>query len=313
MEEGGLQIRDPLLANIVLGCKLLWQLLDEPSHPVSLILKYKYFKHQSIRSFIPEKASKGTQVWKLCSKGIEFFKTHLFKIPGNGKNTQLWKDRVMGHPPLKENSEITEIRIWLQSKGIYFAPVHRDEEDSWGWGKTGVYTARQGYLQLQSKKNSPHLKEVWKQVWDSFSIPKINFFFWTLFHNKILTGENLCKRNIAGPHRCVPCKNAQETTDHLFINCEYAKKAWNIFLTGTNVRPSAQCTIAKMFTSWKASYPHNIAGKSPWYKIWIAAPKYLCWKLWLARNEIIFNQNEIAAEKVAKQAKKLLLKTLNYS
>eukprot|EP00253_Pinus_taeda_P035869 PITA_35869 len=306
MEEGGLQIRDPLLANIVLGCKLLWQLLDEPSHLVNLILKYKYFKHQPIRTFIPEKAPKGTQAWKLCSKGIEFFKTHLYKIPGNDKNTMLWKDRVMGHPPLKENSEIAEIRVWLWSKGIRkiediigwdnrgewqcwnfpkapaqlatqlhtlkkaisdFTPVHRDEEDSWGWGKTGVYKARQGYLQMQSKKNSPHPKEVWKQ----------------------------------------------ETTDHLFINCEYAKKVWNIFLTGINVRPSTQCTTAEIFTSWKASYPHNIAGKSPCYNIWIAAPKYLCWKLWLAGNEIIFNQNEIAAEKEAKHAKKLLLETLNYS
>ena len=91
----------------------------------------------------------------------------------------------MGHPPLTENNEISEIRIWLQSKGIWkiedisgwdskgdwqrwnfpkapahlspqlnalkeaisdFAPVHKDEEDTWEWGKTGVYTARQGYL-----------------------------------------------------------------------------------------------------------------------------------------------------------------------
>ena len=39
-----------------------------------------------------------------------------------------------------------------------FSPVHKDEEDTWGWGKTGVYTARQGYLQVQSKKDSPYLK-----------------------------------------------------------------------------------------------------------------------------------------------------------
>ena len=152
---------------------------------------------------------------------------------------------------------------------------------------------------MQIKKDSPHPKSVWKQVWDSFSIPKINFFFWTLFHNKILTGENLCRRNIVGPHRCALCKNALETSDHMFIDCEYARKTWSIFLTRLNVIPPTHCSIADMFSTWKASYPHNIAGKYIWYKVWIAAPKYVCWKLWLARNEIIFNQNEIPAKKVA--------------
>jgi len=170
----------------------------------------------------------------------------------------------MGHPPLSEINEIADLRAWLRSRGIRkiedivewdddgnwkswnwpnipehlndqlnlliaeitdFTPVHKDEEDTWGWGQTGVYSAKQGYLQMQSKKDSVHPEGVWKQIWESFSIPKINFFFWTLFHNKILTGDNLCRRNIAGPHRCVFCKKALETSVHIFLECEYAQKA----------------------------------------------------------------------------------------
>ena len=91
----------------------------------------------------------------------------------------------MGHPPLDESNDFTELRDWLKEKGIRkiddisewdtngnwlqwnlprppehlytqlasfknaisdYAPVHKDEEDHWGWGKTGVYTAKQGYL-----------------------------------------------------------------------------------------------------------------------------------------------------------------------
>eukprot|EP00253_Pinus_taeda_P018086 PITA_18086 len=352
IKEGDLQIRDPLQANLALGCKILWQLISEPMHPISQILIHKYLRNRSIITFNPASSPKGTLAWRLCCGGIDFFRMHLYKVPGNGKKTWLWKDRIMGHPPLSEKNEIAELRVWLRSRRIRkiedivewdddgnwkcwnlpnipeqlneqlnlfsveitdFAPVHKNEEDTWGWGQTGVYSAKQGYLQMQSKKDSVHPEGVWKQIWECFSIPKINFFFWTLFQNKILTGENLCKRNIAGPHRCVFCKKALETSAHIFLECEYAQKTWTSFLAGLNIRSPANCSITEMFLSWKARYPHSIAAKSLWSKVWIAAPKYVCWKLWLSRNETIFNQTETPAEKVAEKAKNLLLETLRQS
>eukprot|EP00253_Pinus_taeda_P003797 PITA_03797 len=338
LAEGELQIRDHVHTNLSLGCKLLWQIHAAPSHPVIQIFKFKYLKNHSIKTYNMEKSPKGTQVWKLCNRGIEFFRSHLYRIPGNGKNTKLWSDSVMGHRPLAENQEITEVRVWLQSKGIKkiedisswdrkgnwqrwtfpripdplnaqldvlqasisdFAPVHTEEEDVWGWGKTGVYTASQRYYQMQSKEDSPHPKSMWKQIWYSFGIPKINFFFWTLFHNKILIRDNLCKRNIAGPHRCGFCKRASETANHLFIACEFSKAVWSFFLTGLNVCPPTQSTIDTKFSSCNDRYPFSIVSNSIWQKVWIAAPKYVCWNLWLAQNEIIFNNKELPAAKVA--------------
>eukprot|EP00253_Pinus_taeda_P031968 PITA_31968 len=279
IKEGGLQIRDPLQANLAMGCKILWQITSEPMHPNSQIFIHKYLRNRSITTFNPSSSPKGTLAWRLCCRGLEFFKTHLYKVPGNGKTTWLWKDRIMGHPPLFENNEIAGIRAWLRSRGIRkiedlvewdeddnwkcwnlpnipehlieqlnlfiaeiadFAPVHKNEEDSWGWGQTGVYSAKQGYIQMQSKKDSVHPEGVWKLIWECFSIPKINFFFWTLFQNKILTGENLCKRNIAGPHRCVFCKKPLETSAHIFLECEFAQKTWSSFLAETPAEKVAE-------------------------------------------------------------------------
>eukprot|EP00253_Pinus_taeda_P020349 PITA_20349 len=100
LAEGGLQIRDLVHANLALGCKLLWKLHAEPSHPVSQIFKLKYLNNQSLKTYNMEKSPKGTQVWKLCNRSIDFFRSHLYLIPGNGKNTKLWRDSVMGHRPL---------------------------------------------------------------------------------------------------------------------------------------------------------------------------------------------------------------------
>eukprot|EP00253_Pinus_taeda_P017122 PITA_17122 len=324
--EGGLQIRDPHQANLALGCKLLWQLISEPTHPISQILNLKYLRNRSIISFNPTSSPKGTQAWRLYCKGIDFFRTHLFKIPdlrdwlrsrGIRKIEDIaewdeegnWKRWTLPNTPAHLKNQLN----FFIDEITDFTPVHKDEEDSWGWGQTGVYSAKQGYLQMQSKKDSVHPEGVWKLIWESFSIPKINFFFWTLLHNKILTGDNLCRRNIAGPHRCVFCKKALETSVHIFLECEYAQKTWISFLAGLNVRPPMNCSITDMFLSWKARYPHNIVVKSLWHKVWIAAPKYMCWKLWLSQNEIVFNQIEMIAGNVAEKAKKLLIETLRQS
>ena len=48
--EGGLQIRDPELANLALGGKLIWQLYSNKNHLVSMIFWRKYLKGGSLRN-----------------------------------------------------------------------------------------------------------------------------------------------------------------------------------------------------------------------------------------------------------------------
>jgi hypothetical protein len=121
------------------------------------------------------------------------------------------------------------------------APVNRTMKDRWGWGQTGVYTTAAGYRALQASRNSSQTPAFWKNVWEPLAIPKVNFFFWTLVHNKLLTGDNLEKRNIVGPHRCVLCSNNSETAQHLFMDCIFAKEVWGLISTGlSDYNPSPE-------------------------------------------------------------------------
>ena len=63
---GGLQIRDPKLANLPLGGKLVWQLFSDKRHPVSTIFWKKYLKGASLRNIKIENIPTGTTVWNLC-------------------------------------------------------------------------------------------------------------------------------------------------------------------------------------------------------------------------------------------------------
>jgi hypothetical protein len=173
------------------------------------------------------------------------------------------------------------------------APVHLLLPDKWGWGKSGFYSVAQGYVSLQTPQAPIESTILWKQVWDPLGLPKVNFFCWILMHRKLLTGENLTKRGIIGPHRCPMCCNAPETTDHLFVDCSFAQEVWKISLQGLNITTLNQISVVNLFSSWKARYPQEIQSSPNWKRIWQAIPKYICWKLWLARNDQIFN-NKLA-------------------
>ena len=52
---------------------------------------------------------KGTIIWNLCRKGLNFFTQQLYRIPRNDK-TKLWDDKIKGNPPLNSDPSIAEIK-----------------------------------------------------------------------------------------------------------------------------------------------------------------------------------------------------------
>ena len=141
----------------------------------------------------------------------------------------------------------------------------------------------------------------------TFSSPESQFFFWTLIHNKILTGDNLVKRNFAGPHWCALCRSNAETSQHLFIDCQFAKEAWDLTLQDLKINSPAQIYVPDLFADWRHRYTQHISQKSIWFKIWNALPKFVCWKIWLARNQKIFKGLHLTPLQVATKARSLLL------
>ena len=102
------------------------------------------------------------------------------------------------------------------------------------------------------------------------------------------------------------CCEALETLDHLFVDFPFAQDVWSLSMLGLNVSAPAQITVTNLFSTWKARYPLTLTSKSSWPKIWQVLPKYVCWKIWLARNTQIFNNIKLTPSIVATKAKALL-------
>ena len=64
---------------------------------------------------------------------------------------------------------------------------------------------------------------------------KVSFFAWMPLHQKILTANNLCKRNQPCDPICKLCKVSLETPLHLCKDCPLIVEAWSIIQNWLNL------------------------------------------------------------------------------
>ena len=197
-------------------------------------------------------------------------------------------------------------------------PIHQFCRDSWGWGSSSVYIVTSSFSHLQISAHASavdssrsHNATIWNLVWILPSIPKINFFTWIVIHQKLLTGENLSKKGFYGPFRCCLCFQAAKSSAHILVECVFAQKVWALVLRGLSFSffpLNAEPVI--LFKNWQSRYRGALSSNHAWRKIWQAIPKFIWWKLWLARNDMIFNGKILKPEIVASKAKSFLLEAV---
>lgn len=191
------------------------------------------------------------------------------------------------------------------------APTFENDKDDFRWDPTGTsYTIQAGYDHLNSKEYPTPTWIHWKTIWKAEAIPKVKFFMWTFLKGKTLTAENLKKRGIAGPSRCPNCQDAEESIQHLFISCPFVVSCWSSINPSAVLIWNSQQAIGEALNNWKRSYPwqsmkHNLAKT-----VWDALPFAILWRIWIARNNMIFRNKETSIRHLCIKAKNLAVETI---
>ena len=187
------------------------------------------------------------------------------------------------------------------------APLKSQEKYKRGWGFTsGSYSVAEGYRLIKAIPKVPPDPSQWNFVWSATSIPKIEFFCWTLAHNNVLTSDNLRKRGMEGPSRCPLCVSEEENADHLLLNCSFACEVWKDTLKIDSDSFIMPGNIQDLFTSWASRSPFNLIKKDLLRAGWMWLPKFICWKLWLERNNRIFREESCTPLRIITKIKALL-------
>jgi ribonuclease HI len=185
-----------------------------------------------------------------------------------------------------------------------------ESKDKRGWGSdSGAYTSAAGYKAVSDIPWVPPNPGPWKALWNFPSIPKVDLFVWTLIHNSILTFDNLKRKGWEGPSRCPLCSQAEETIAHLLFICEFSKEVWGL-LVGS-VASNLPTSGKELFNCWLSLSPFDLTKKNLLKTVWMWIPKFICWKIWLERNNRIFNEERRLPAQVAIKVKTMISEAIS--
>eukprot|EP00253_Pinus_taeda_P015965 PITA_15965 len=329
-EKGGLGIKIPSLSNMAMGFKLIWRILNGKGSWWAEVIKRKYLNGPNsniLSDTIVDRQC--TPVWKLIKKALPYFRNHISRVPGSGREINIWADRIMGSKPRNSTQNLRPLQIWMETKNLNSlydistwehnswkdwkslspptnlrdlwaelkislsgsAPVNKSTEDRFVWDPNrGKYTVKEGYKLLQNAIVTNNWA-LHKVVWKSECLPKVKFFNWTLLKCKILMAENLRKRGILGPSICCLCRAEEESSLQLFLECPFALSCWKLI-----IRPLSRGEMPDQITSlqknWGNYYPYPKKNKNLIIRLWNNIPATLCWQIWITRNKCIFNNRK---------------------
>jgi len=104
------------------------------------------------------------------------------------------------------------------------------------------------------RKDGPFLSFFnWKNIWRVKAPSRVAFFVWSAALGKILTHDNLRKRNVIVMEWCCLCKKSGESIDHLLLHCEVARTLWSYVLILFGVEWIMPRTVLELLNSWGAA------------------------------------------------------------
>jgi ribonuclease HI len=225
----------------------------------------------------PELFSVSTFNLSLNSKHICFL-FQATNYTAHGTPTTSWKTSHELDLPTGLDVEWEKFFLELTRVGILL----HDVEDHFLWDggdSSGLISVKKLYSAIANTVWQNNINGWRKHLWN-WKIPhKIKLFTWLSVENKIPTWDNLQRKGWVGPNICQLCYRDEETTNHLFTQCNFTRLVWDKIVLDNNINTVWNGTsISACFEHWTSS-EHN-------YKL---LPPLVNWFIWLARNIKIFD------------------------
>jgi hypothetical protein len=206
---------------------------------------------------------------------VQFFDLYIVCNEQNKTISQIWDGNTL-MLTFRRNFPPALMQKWQELEEIVRSTTLSTECDSliWKYESSGVYSSSSLYAIINFGGVMPiYIPAVWKLIVP----PRVHIFLWLLSHNKLMTRDNLLKRNLNKPVCCVFCSE-NESIDHLFFQCIVAKQIWKFITSVFNIQVGHDYISVARF--WVANKKHPALNS-------ICAATLWC--IWKFRNDMIFN------------------------
>ncbi|KAL6194501.1 hypothetical protein ACLB2K_035585 [Fragaria x ananassa] len=268
---GGLGIRPSAFFNNAALAKLAWKIITDKNNWWVQVITQKYLRKCSF--FRAKKKQKNSYAWNGILDTRELV--------------------------LKDGWNITKLRehftheVVREIMGIPIPTTPLEDEFIWGPASHGRFTIKSAtcWLQLQDKQEHSKIQLI-KKLWSLDIQPKIKFFRWLMLRGRLKTQDRLSRFGIVQDNSCPLCNEDNETMDHLFGYCKYAKEIWQ----ASNMMPPL---------NWEEGFfrvIHEWFVENPFDNVCFTKLITICWQIWKARNEVIFKGKNLNAGNIVRAA-----------
>ncbi|XP_021971099.1 uncharacterized protein LOC110866053 [Helianthus annuus] len=199
-------------------------------------------------------------------------------IPLRKAITGVWKD-------------VVSVDGTMSKAGINIAENLVYEGDRWRWRSDpeGSFSVKVVRTDLDRARD-PAANSDQSCVWNSWAPPKVKVLLWRACLGKVATKTGLIHRGVPlADGLCPRCGLEKEDSDHLFVSCLWSKCVWwNIMAW---IRVSFPADIKKL--NDLISFFKNQPGGKIWKKVIHSIVLGTVWRIWLVRNEKVFNNRFI--------------------
>ena len=141
-----------------------------------------------------------------------------------------------------------------------------------------------------------------KPAWTCFMYrnaarPKAYNIMWMMMNQKLSTVDRLTRWGLEVDKTCVLCKNADETIEHLFLQCQFARKLWEKVLRMLE----HQGTIPMVWEQFQQWFVQNGKGKRATEQVFKTMITEGIYGLWIERNNRIFEKKSRKEESIVKE------------
>jgi hypothetical protein len=308
--QGGLGVLNLEFMNDSLLSKWLWN-IENSKGLWQKIIASKYIKGKPL--ILVKQRQSDSHFWKnILSLRDNFYKYCKTEV-GNGLKTSFWKSVWIGNLPLSvqfpvlfdltydKDVSVNDVftsnfesltfrrRIVGNLRMLFEEMISccnqvslSDQEDKivWNLGKKGF-----SVNSMYKKKMEDQVLIPYKFLWKSKLPHKIKVLFWLVARNKILTRDNLMKRNWIGSLDCC-FYGVDESIDHLFFHCPIAKYMWRVIQVALNLRLIPN-SISNLYDNWLCKPKDKTAN------LVLFGCGALFWAIWRTRNDWCFGKNHL--------------------
>jgi hypothetical protein len=165
----------------------------------------------------------------------------------------------------------------------------------WRWTPDGQYAVALAYeCQFQGTIGV----FLARSIWQAMSKPKCKFFFLLAMRDKILTYDNMVKRNWPCNHNCTLCFCIHEATEHLPTHCNFIEAAWNLVAARFTLPDCNAMSATRGFVHWIKKLISEGSKKDKKRKLGMLCTFW--WLIWKDQNKRVFENKHSSVLQVAR-------------